>query len=321
MYLRLALSPLLILLLCTCGRAQLNEMDTLSGPPETSVPRCYTDALAATRTAYQELLKDDLFELRTLIEKHYGTNAGHGAVAELSTMARVAIATEWPYDPANYSAAFPFRTASVDSFSADETATVARTRPILELAYRHFLEPSPPFALHPLNSRLRTELSFYSIADGEAIAEIGTGSGYLGLLIAAAHPNSPVVLTELNSFDVAYFKKKIAQLPELYGDGRVTILLGEPNDALLPASTFDKIIIRNTFHHFGKTRAMLATIRPALKPGGTLIVAEPAKKGSGVNCKTIRSNLKTVNQITNGGFRLEEKLEKEGWFYMRFVLD
>lgn len=314
LYFRLTLPPLLLLLLCTCGRAQ---HDTL---PHTQLAH-YTDAIATIHTVYNNRMIDDVARFQALLISRGSQVDPVKAQRELFILSRTIYATTWPYDSTNYDPEHPPETISLGILSEPETALVARMHPLLEFCFYRLFDQSPPYSPQPPDSRLSTELEFYDFQDGEAIADIGAGTGHIGLLIAAAQPNSQVTLTDTSPFGVEFCRGKVTLFPELYGLNRVTAVLGEQSDARLPAATFDKIIIRNTYHHFRKKRAMLASLRPALKPGGELLIAEPEMHGSGIDCKRSRNAFRTIEQVRLAGFRLVDNLKKEGWFYLRFVRD
>ncbi|MEP6734971.1 MAG: class I SAM-dependent methyltransferase, partial [Chryseolinea sp.] len=52
------------------------------------------------------------------------------------------------------------------------------------------------------------------------------------------------------------------------------IALGKEKSTLLPLNTFDKVIIRNSFHHFSYPDDMLRNCKALLKDGGKLFIVD-----------------------------------------------
>lgn len=108
---------------------------------------------------------------------------------------------------------------------------------------------------------------------GVDVAEVGPGSGTALRILASAFPASRFVGYDL---DVATVREAIeAAAAEGLGNLRFEVLDGRA----LPAAAFDLVCMFDTFHHVTDPSAVLDGIRAALRPGGSLLLAESAVSG------------------------------------------
>src|SRR5690606_33093835 len=73
---------------------------------------------------------------------------------------------------------------------------------------------------------------------------------------------------------------KYLSIRETANSNTLSIVQGSVSASGLPEGIFDKIIVRETFHHFETPDAMLYDIRMLLKPAGQLFVYEPYTEAS-----------------------------------------
>jgi ubiquinone/menaquinone biosynthesis C-methylase UbiE len=59
--------------------------------------------------------------------------------------------------------------------------------------------------------------------------------------------------------------------------------LGKANDPLLPAASFDAVLISHAYHEMTEHAEMLAHIREALKPTGRLVVIEALQRADAIS--------------------------------------
>ena len=96
------------------------------------------------------------------------------------------------------------------------------------------------------------------------------------------------------------------------GDGdrfrldNVSIKLGEPDDPRLPANSFDRIFMVHMYHEVGEPYAFLWRLRPALRPGGRVIVVDVDRPTDqhGIDPRLLFCEFASV------GFRLVEFVRK-----------
>ena len=84
----------------------------------------------------------------------------------------------------------------------------------------------------------------------------------------------------------------------------VDAIVGGVTDPRFPPGALDLAFMINTYHHLDDPVALLRNVRPALKPGATLVVVEkdPARSSDHPNHGTTRKAL--VGQAAEAGFEL-----------------
>ncbi len=106
---------------------------------------------------------------------------------------------------------------------------------------------------------------------GMAVADVGAGSGLFTRLFAEKVGAEGKVL----AVDVSKeFLAHIARESEKLGQTQVKTVLGGQDATNLPPESVDLVYLSDVYHHFEAHEKMLASIRKALKPGGTLILIE-----------------------------------------------
>ncbi len=108
---------------------------------------------------------------------------------------------------------------------------------------------------------------------GADVVEIGPGGGGALRLLAAAFPASRFLGCDLDPLQVAR-ANAAAQAASL-----VNLRFEARDAALLPDASADIVAIFDAFHHFTDPDGVLAGLRRALRPGGCLLMAEPALTG------------------------------------------
>jgi len=142
---------------------------------------------------------------------------------------------------------------------------------------------------------------------GDAVADIGAGTGLFTLLFAEQVGQKGTVY----AVDIGpAFVKYIAEQAKQRGHERVVkTVLNKPDSAELPAGSIDVAFLCDTYHHFQHPEKMLASIRRALRPGGRLVIIDfDLQKDSGEFLKQRARAPKEVyyREITAVGFELIE---------------
>jgi len=157
---------------------------------------------------------------------------------------------------------------------------------------------------------------------GMAIADVGAGTGlYTELFARAVGERGQVYAVDISPT----FIEKIRQRMQKAGLRNVSGLLSTQNETRLPPNSVDLVFICDTYHHFEKPTAMLASIHRALRPGGSLVIVDFQRiegKSSGWIMGHVRAGKNVViREVGKAGFELRES-ELKGLndnFFLRFV--
>jgi cyclopropane fatty-acyl-phospholipid synthase-like methyltransferase len=137
---------------------------------------------------------------------------------------------------------------------------------------------------------------------GEVIADIGSGSGYFTLRLAAHVGDSGRVFgVDIDPEMVRHLNRRVRDA----GLRNVHVLLADPDDPLLPEPV-DLFLIVDTWHHIGGQAKYLALMRKLLKAGGQVVMIDFQKKelplGPPLAIKVSREDL--IQQMEANGFHL-----------------
>ena len=104
------------------------------------------------------------------------------------------------------------------------------------------------------------------------IGEVGAGQGRFTLLLARrVGPEGRILANDIDAESLEVLRSRCADA----GIANVEIILGEVDDPLLPEATRDMAFMVWTYHYFDQPVVMLQSLRPALKPGATVVLVEP----------------------------------------------
>jgi ubiquinone/menaquinone biosynthesis C-methylase UbiE len=158
---------------------------------------------------------------------------------------------------------------------------------------------------------------------GMAVADIGAGTGLFTRLFAAEVGNAGRVY----AVDIAraFLEGNLRRARE-QGHENVIAVESTQQDTRLAAASVDLAFICDAYHHFEQPQAMLASIRRALRPGGTLVVVD-FERIPGVSPDWILKHVRAGKdefraEIEAGGYRFieEVKLMRENYL-LRFSRD
>ena len=164
---------------------------------------------------------------------------------------------------------------------------------------------------------IHTELDFIKINKGDTIADIGSADGYYPALYSIFTDS---VSFYLNDIENKYFDHldSIVDICSKIKNGKITnsfkIVIGNDSCTKLPKRFFNKIIIREAFHHFTYKEAMLDNIKKIMKPNSKLILYENIKITGVVNkdvCNKAMTKAALLSAIDKAGFKLIRELPLE----------
>jgi SAM-dependent methyltransferase len=104
----------------------------------------------------------------------------------------------------------------------------------------------------------------------DVVADIGAGTGYFSLPIAARVPEGRVLAVDIQQemLDIIANRTKSAGIPN------VEPLLATETDPRLPPGTVDLVLLVDAYHEFSHPREVMTGIVKGLKAGGRLVLIE-----------------------------------------------
>lgn len=117
----------------------------------------------------------------------------------------------------------------------------------------------------------RTVMDLAEIRKGMSVADIGAGEGYYTVRLAQRVGQDGRVLAQdidpkaVNNLGLRVERERL---------DNVSIKLGAEDDPRLPANSFDRIMLVHMYHEVGEPYAFLWRLRPALRPGGSVVVVD-----------------------------------------------
>jgi ubiquinone/menaquinone biosynthesis C-methylase UbiE len=118
-------------------------------------------------------------------------------------------------------------------------------------------------------------LNLLRIPKGASVADIGAGSGYITVKLAARVGSTGQVFA--NDVQPQMLEMLASKLSARH-IRNVTLVQGSLDDPKLPAASVDLELMVDVYHEFSQPQAMLRHLREALKPGGRLVLLEYRKE-------------------------------------------
>jgi len=130
------------------------------------------------------------------------------------------------------------------------------------------------YSTEEARDRLReadTVMNRAGIARGMTVADIGAGEGYYTIRLATrVGKDGRVVAQDI----VPAVRDALAERVTREALDNVSVKLGEPADPKLPENSFDRILMVHMYHEIGEPYEFLWRMRPALRPGGRVVVVD-----------------------------------------------
>lgn len=110
-------------------------------------------------------------------------------------------------------------------------------------------------------------IEWLGIKPGMTVADIGAGSGYYAVRLAAqVGPGGRVLAQDIMSDYLARLKDRVTRAALT----NVSVGLGEPGDPRLPRDSTDVAVLVHMYHEIEQPFALLANLVPALRPGARI---------------------------------------------------
>ena len=159
----------------------------------------------------------------------------------------------------------------------------------------------------------RSVMDLAGITKGMSVADIGAGEGYYTVRIAQRVGSEGRVLAQ--DIDPNAVRDLGLRIERERLDN-VSIKRGAEDDPGLPTNSFDRIMLVHMYHEVGEPYAFLWRLRPALRPGGSVVVVDIDRptQNHGIPPALLFCEFEAV------GFRLAEFVRKPKMqgYYARF---
>ena len=157
-----------------------------------------------------------------------------------------------------------------------------------------------------------TAIRALELKPGQVVADIGAGSGYYAVRMAAAvGPTGKVYATDIQPGMLDILRRRVAR----EGLTNVEPVLGAPDDPKLPADALDLALMVDVYHELAEPQAFLRRLRPALKKTGRLVLLEFRKEDPRVPIRPEHkmSIAEVKAELEPEGFRLTRVLNDLPW--------
>jgi len=151
-----------------------------------------------------------------------------------------------------------------------------------------------------------------AIRVGAVVADVGAGSGYYTALLArAVGPSGRVVATDLQAGMLDLIRQKVSA-DRLTN---VSLVQGRADDPVLPARTFDLILMVDVYHELASPQIFVRRLKEALAPDGRLVLIEfrledprvPIREAHKMSVEQVRQELGA------DGFQIERVIDVLPW--------
>lgn len=163
------------------------------------------------------------------------------------------------------------------------------------------------------NQKPRELLAALGISQGDIVADIGTGVGFmLPYLAEAVGPQGRVYAEDI----FPDFLDQARQRIDKHGLKNVETILGVEKDAKLPPEAIDLALVLDVYHHFNYPADVLASIGKSLKPGGRLVVVDfyRSREHPRMTPERLKEHIRLdrdgfAAEIQSVGFRLDRQFD------------
>jgi predicted methyltransferase len=152
-------------------------------------------------------------------------------------------------------------------------------------------------------------LALIDIAPGMIVADVGAGSGFMTMRLAAlVGPAGKVYANDIQPALLRVVQEKARAAHA----SNVEIVLGTDTDARLPDHAIDLALLVDVYHEFQHPQAMLQSIRRSLKRGGRLVLIEYRGEDASIPiAPTHRMSVRDARaEIEAGDFVFDRAIER-----------
>lgn len=155
-------------------------------------------------------------------------------------------------------------------------------------------------------------LSALELSPGEAVADIGCGTGlFLEPLSKAVGEKGTVFAVDISP----KFIKHLSERAKTESLSNVEVVLGSDRSTLLKPSSIDVALVCDTYHHFEYPQQTLKSIHQSMKDGGLLVVVDFDRvegKSRPWTMEHVRAGKEVFRkEIEEAGFKFEKEISVE----------
>jgi len=149
-----------------------------------------------------------------------------------------------------------------------------------------------------------------NLQPGQRIADVGSGTGlYVAPFSRAVGKQGTVFAIDISPRLIEFIGERV----EKEGLNNVTVIRSTEKSITLPADSVDRVFVCDTYHHFEYHKAMLASIRDAMKPDAELILID-FERISGKSREFIMGHVRAGKDVVRSeveaaGFELIEEVQ------------
>ncbi len=145
-------------------------------------------------------------------------------------------------------------------------------------------------------------MDILDISLGKSVADIGAGSGWFTVRAAKRVGSAGAVYAvDINPEAVRYISDRARK----EGFQNVKTILGQPDNALLPAISVDAVLLLKTYHEVARPVTLLQNLRAALRPGAKVGIID--RNGNGQDHGVGREIV--IREAKEAGYKLASQYD------------
>lgn len=151
-------------------------------------------------------------------------------------------------------------------------------------------------------------ISALDLEPGDRVADLGSGSGYFTLRLAqAVGPTGKVYAVDVDAQINDYLRERVNSA----GFDNVEVILGRPENPLLPDGEIDLLLTVNTYHHIQERPSYFRKVQTDLASDGRVAIVDfDGRKGWFVRLMVHSvPKQEMVAEMRGAGYRLDQDLD------------
>lgn len=191
------------------------------------------------------------------------------------------------------------------------------------LAGNRIIETTAPYKLADLNEFWK-EIDFYDVHLNEQILDLGAGNGFISFVLAFSGIQADIYLSEINEEIISYLVQSIERVKAGNISAQLTFFKSNEKNIGSDTLKFDRIIMREVFHHLKFPTEIFNSIKEHLSDNGLLYIVETTKDIEMTNqrrCPQSTTRKKIIEFATANGFQLLDHQQANQATMLKFRLE